>query len=428
VRTSIPAALVQLPRRALLIALMPAAWLMAAGHGALCGGQSGEGPTPRSHWVGTWCTAEQLVEPGNMPPPPGLTDNSLRQIVRVSLGGDTIRVRFSNEFSASAVSMDSVQIAASTGAGAIDASTSKGLTFAGSRGTTMAAGVAVTSDPVAFRLTHRMDVAITIHFGRTSPTVTGHPGSRTTSYIIPGNTTATDFTGAVTTDHWYVISAIEVLAPPSASCVAILGNSITDGRGSITNLQNRWPDVFSEALLRDSGTRQVGVLNLGIGGNCVLAGGLGPTGESRFDRDILAQSGVLWAIVFEGVNDIGRVNSPELATTTSERLIAAYRQMIDRAHAKGLRIYGATILPFKGNRYYNQYSEACRDTVNRWIREPGNYDACIDFDRAMRDPEDSTRLVSTYQNDGLHPDASGYKTMGQSIDLNLFHRPDASGR
>ena len=291
----------------------------------------------------------------------------------------------------------------------------------------MNAGVAVTSDPIAFNVTPRMDLAITIYFGQTSATVTGHPGSRTTSYIITGNTTTTtDFTGAVTTDHWYNINVVDVLAPPNAACVAILGNSITDGRGSTTNMQNRWTDVFSESLLKDSSTQQVGVLNLGIGGNCVLSGGLGPTGVSRYDRDILNQQGVRWAIIFDGVNDIGGVSSAAAATTTANNLIAAYKQMIVKAHTKNIKIYGCTILPFKGNGYYNQYSELCRNTINQWIRTKGNYDGCIDFDKVMRDPQDTTRLMSTYQNDGLHPDAAGYKTMGESIDLNLFNKSDTT--
>ena len=372
-------------------------------------------------WVGTWSTAPQLVETGNMLPSPGLTNNSLRQVIRVSIGGDTLRVRFSNEFSASAVTMKSVQIAASTRGNTVKVSTNKELRFNGNSEITMDAGTAVTSDPIAFNVTPRMDVAITIYYGQTSTTVTGHPGSRTTSYILAGNTTTTtDFTGAVTTDHWYNINTIDVLAPSTAACVAILGNSITDGRGSTTNVHNRWTDVFSESLLKDSSTQQVGVLNLGIGGNCVLSGGLGPTGVSRYDRDILNQQGVRWVIIFEGVNDIGGVSSSAAATTTANNLIAAYQQMIGKAHTNNIRIYGGTILPFHGNGYYNQYSELCRNTVNQWIRTKGNYDGCIDFDKTMRDPQDTTRLVSTYQNDGLHPDVAGYKKMGESVDLNLF--------
>jgi lysophospholipase L1-like esterase len=381
-------------------------------------------------WVGTWATAPMLVDTSNMPPSPGLTNNSLRQIVRVSIGGDTIRLRFSNEFSTSAVTMKSVQIAVSTGGNTFNASTNKELKFNGNSEVRMNAGVAVTSDPIAFNLTPRMDLAITIYFGSTSSTVTGHPGSRTTSYIIAGNTTTkTDFTGAVTTEHWYNINTIDVLAPSTAACVAILGNSITDGRGSTTNMQNRWPDIFSEKLLANSSTQQVGVLNLGIGGNFVLSGDIGPigpTGVSRYDRDIINQSGVRWAIVFEGVNDIGGVRSASAATTKANSLIAAYQQMIVKAHNNNIRIYGATILPFNGNSYYNQYSDVCRNTVNQWIRNSGSYDGVIDFDKTMRNPQDTTRLVSTYQNDGLHPDAAGHKTMGESMDLNLFTGSDTT--
>ena len=372
-------------------------------------------------WVGTWSTAPQLVEPGNMPPSPGLTNNSLRQVVRVSIGGDTLRVRFSNEFSTGAVTMKSVQIAVSTGGGTISLPTNRELRFNGTADVTMNAGAAVTSDPIAFTVTPRMDVAITIYYGQTSTTVTGHPGSRTTSFIVAGNTTTTtDFTGALATDHWYNINTIDVLAPSTAACIAILGNSITDGRGSTINMQNRWPDILSESLLKDSSTQQVGVLNLGIGGNCVLSGGLGPTGVSRYDRDILNQQGVRWAVVFEGVNDIGGVSNATAAASIASSLISAYRLMIVKAHGKNIKIYGGTILPFKGNGYYNQYSELCRNTVNQWIRTKGTFDGCIDFDVTMRDPLDSTRLVSTYQNDGLHPDAAGYVKMGESIDPRLF--------
>jgi lysophospholipase L1-like esterase len=376
-------------------------------------------------WVGTWSTAPQLVEPGNNPPAPGLSNNTLRQIVRVSIGGDSLRIRFSNEFSTSAVTFHAVHIALSKGGGAIDSTTDKVLYFGGNTECTIGPGSVLTSDPFRFVVQPRMDVAITTYFGSTSPDVTGHPGSRTTSYLLSGDEVSrADFSGAVSTDHWYNINAIDVLAPSTAACVAILGNSITDGRGSTTNMQNRWTDVFSESLLQDSSTQHVGVLNSGIGGNCVLYGGLGPTGVSRFDRDILNQQGVRWAIVFEGVNDIGGVNSANAATVTAGNLVAAYQQMIAKAHAKNIRIYGGTITPFNGNSYYNQYSESCRSAVNAWIRTRGNFDGCIDFDKVMRNPQDTTRLVSSYQNDGLHPDAAGYKTMGESIDRNLFTGPD----
>ncbi len=421
VHAVVPARLFQGLRHVTRVLFVTVIVLAATASSSLCNGPTSAMSDGPRHWVGTWSTALQLVEPGNMPPSPGLTDNSLQQIVRVSIGGDTLRVKFSDEFSSGPVTMKSVHIAVSTGGGAINPTTDRELRFDGNTEVTMNAGGGVTSDPLAFALTPRMDVAITICYGQTPTTVTGHPGSRTTSYIAAGNTTTTpDFTGAVTTDHWYNINAIDVLAPPNSACVAILGNSITDGRGSTTNMHNRWPDILSESLLKDSITQPVGVLNLGIGGNCVLSGGLGPTGVSRYDRDILSQDGVRWVIVFEGVNDIGGVRSAPAAIATAGNLIDAYKQMIVKAHTKNITIYGATILPFNGHRYYNPYSESCRKTVNQWIRTRGNYDGCIDFDATMRDPQDSTRLVSTYQNDCLHPDAAGYKKMGESIDRQLF--------
>jgi lysophospholipase L1-like esterase len=382
--------------------------------------------TPATKWVGTWSTAPQLVETGNNPPAPGLSNNTLRQIVRVSIGGDSLRLRLSNEFSTSPVTFHTVHIALSKGGGTIDTTTDRALAFGGNAEITIAPGAAITSDPLQFALLARADIAITICFGNTPSDITGHPGSRTTSYVLSGNQVSrADAAGAVATDHWYNINAIDVLAPSAAACVVILGNSITDGRGSTTNGQNRWPDVMSASLLKDSTTRHVGVLNAGIGGNCVLAGGLGPTGVSRFDRDILDHQGLRWAVVFEGVNDIGRVNSASAATAMAANLIAAYKEMIAKAHAKSIRIYGATIMPFNGNGYYNPYSEQCRSKVNQWIRGRGNFDACIDFDKIMRNPQDTTRLLlPAYQNDGLHPDAAGYKIMGESIDPGVFAGAD----
>lgn len=386
-----------------------------------CGLNEQSNTDSEKKWVGTWATAPQLVEPGNMPPAPGLNNNSLRQVVRVSIGGNSIRVKFSNEFSSSPVTMKSVQIAVSTGGHTINVATNKNLKFNGNPEVTMNAWMAVISDPIGFSLEPRMDVAITIYYGETSATVTGHPGSRTTSYVLSGNTTSNvNFSGAVQTDHWYNINRIDVLATSPAACVAILGNSITDGRGSITNQQNRWPDIFSESLLKNTETNHIGVLNMGIGGNAVLAGGLGPTGISRYERDILNQPGIKWAVIYHGVNDIGGVNTAQAATTKANDLIAAYKQMIIYAHQQGIRVFGGTILPFNGNSYYNVHSDLCRNDVNDWIRNSEWFDGVIDFDVVMRNPDDISRLISSYQNDGLHPDAAGYKKMGESVDVNLF--------
>jgi len=372
-------------------------------------------------WVATWSTAPQLVEPNNMPPAPGLSNNTLRQVVCVSIGGKSLRVKFSNDFSKSAVTMKSVQIAVSKGESTIDITTIKELKFNGKTDVAMEPGVAITSDPVKFDLKPRMEVAITISFGETSPDVTGHPGSRTTSYLLAGSHTSTDdFSTAVKTDHWYVINGIDVKAAKSAT-VAIIGNSITDGRGSGTNKQNRWPDILAQRLLKNSDTKNIGVLNLGIGGNCVLRGGLGPTALNRFERDILNQHGVKWVIILEGVNDIGGTRNKAAASKVAKGLIDAYRKMIDDAHAKGLKVYGATITPINKSSYYADYRESARDSVNEWIRNSGRFDAVFDFDKTVRNPADIITLLPEAQTgDFLHPNEAGYKMMGESIDLNLF--------
>jgi len=369
-------------------------------------------------WVGTWSTAPQLVEPGNNPPSPGLSHNTLRQIVHVSIGGDSLRVRFSNEFSTNPVTLNEVHIAVSKGGSTIDIDTDKILNFNGNPDVTMAPGTAVISDPLQFSLEPLSNIVITIYFGETSSDVTGHPGSRTTSYILTGNEVLKeDFSGAVQTDHWYVINTINVKAPDSAYAVAILGNSITDGRGSGTNKQNRWPDELSRRLQENPETQQVAVLNEGIGGNAVLRGGLGPTALSRFQRDVIEQNGVKWLIILEGINDIGGA----FGTGVAQELIDAYGQMIDIAHTNGIFVYGATLLPFGGSSYYSTNHETARETVNEWIRNSGRFDAVIDLDKALRDPSDTLKLLPIADDgDHLHPSETGHRMMAEAVDLNLF--------
>lgn len=373
-------------------------------------------------WVGTWGTSPQLVEPNNMPPAPGLSNNTLRQVLRVSIGGDELVMKFSNEFSKSPVTMKTVKIAVSKGGSVVDASSVKELKFKKKAEVTMAPGAVITSDPLAFHLEPRMDVAITIYFGETSPDVTGHPGSRTTSYLLAGNNVSSvDFAGAIPTDHWYVINTIDVKASKSAASVVILGNSITDGRGSGTNKQNRWPDILSEQLLKNPSTSNIGVLNKGIGGNCVLKDCLGPAAVDRFERDVLQQSGVRWLIILEGVNDLGGTPDSASAMKVATDLINAYSQMVEKAQAKGIKVYGATILPFGKSFYYKDYRETARSMVNHWIRTSGRFDAVIDFDIAMRDPNDNiTLLPDMHTGDFLHPNEAGYKMMGEAVNLSLF--------
>lgn len=319
--------------------------------------------------------------------------------------------------------MKMVQIAVSKENGAVDAASTKELKFNGKSETTMEPGAELVSDPIAFDLKPRMEVAITIFFGETSPTVTGHPGSRTTSYILEGNHTSPgdDFAGAVKTDHWYVITGIDVEAQKQAGAIAVFGDSITDGRGSGTNQQDRWPDILELCLQKNNATKQVGVLNMGIGGNAVLKGGLGPYGLSRFEHDVLKQNGVRWLVIFEGVNDLGATRDSLAAFDVAHNLIAAYDKMIADAHAKGIKVYGATITPFNKSNYYRSYREAARNMINNWVRTSGHFDAVIDFDKIVRDPNNiSTLLTEAQTGDYLHPNQLGYKMMGEAVDLSLF--------
>ncbi|ARA93149.1 hypothetical protein AWN76_008240 [Rhodothermaceae bacterium RA] len=379
------------------------------------------GPLPEP-WVGTWGTAVQLVEPHNRPPAPGLAGNTLRQVVRVSLGGERLRVRFSNAFGTAPLTLHAAHLAVSLGEGAIDPATDHPLTFGGAPGVTIPPGATVASDPLVFPLRPLSDVALTVRFGDVPADVTGHPGSRTTSYLAEGDAvTAPALPEAVRTDRWYVIAGIDVVAPEAAAVVT-LGNSITDGRGSGTNRQNRWPDELARRLQADPRTAHVAVLNMGIGGNCVLRFCLGPSALERFERDVLGQNGVRWLIVLEGVNDIGTAE-PDSAAAVARDLMAAYQTMIDRAHARGIRVYGATILPFGGSFYDAPEREAARQTVNDWIRTSGAFDAVIDFDAALRDPAQPTRLLPAADTgDHLHPNETGYRMMAEAVDLTLFTR------
>ena len=382
------------------------------------------------NWVGTWMAAQQLVEPGNLPPAPGFADTTFRQVVRVSIGGRTLRVRFSNEFGRAPLTLVAARIARATGGSAIDRATDRALTFGGRPATAIPEGAALLSDPIEFDLPPLSILAVTIYLRGAPPEVTGHPGSRTTSYLHAGNVvSAPALPGGVPVDHWYFVSRIDVRAPGGAGAVAILGDSITDGRGSTTNGNDRWPDVLARRLQSSPETDKVGVLNAGIGGNRLLRDGLGPHALARLDRDVLAQPGVCWLIAFEGINDIGTAAGARAkgeSAATADDIIGAYQQIIERARARGIRVYGATIMPFEGFSYAGYFtpdSEADRLKVNEWIRTSRRFDAVIDFDALTRDPERPARLSAAVDGgDHLHPSAAGYRIMGEAVDLELFVR------
>ena len=364
-------------------------------------------------WVTTWATAQQVAEPHNNPPIP-LAGETLRQIVQVSIGGNEVRLRFSNRFSQEDLELVHVEIAQAQSEGAspdIFPGTEKTLYFGGKESVTIKAGEEVYCDPVRFKLKERMNVAITITYGKApANTITSHPGSRTTSYFLGKD---------VKTDHWYTIESIDVKASYEAGSIAVLGDSITDGRGTTTNGQNRWTDNLSKRLLANWNTRNLAVLNLGLGGNCVLRGGNGPIAASRFAHDLLGFPSVKYIILFEGVNDLGTSrNGPQ----TASQLIEAFTQITSLAHRMGIKVIGATVMPFKHNGYYNPSREEGRQILNQWIRTFEHFDGVIDFDAVMSGKEEPDALNPAYlfENDWLHPNAQGYQLMGNCIDLNLF--------
>lgn len=366
-------------------------------------------------WKGTWATAVEYTGKGDMPKE-SLSNRSCRQVVHVSFGGNEMRLKLSNEFSKEPVDIKSVYIA-DTDASAnweIKAKTVKYLKFNGKKNVTIAPGKAIYSDDLKFTLKAGQRLTITIDYGEQTPKhATSHRGSRTTSYIVNSSVRTAkpmdkSFVEGEKVDHWYNLSAIDVKTDVKTPVVAVLGNSITDGRGSTTNMQNRWTDFLSDAL---NAEKPYGVLNLGIGGNCVVEGGISEPAMKRFDRDILGQTGVDKLVIFEGTNDIGCCggNYEHVADT----LIACYKVLIAKAKAKGIKVYGATITPTKGNGWYSYWHEAMRQQVNEWIRKGGFFDEIIDFDELVRDPQDQQRLKEEYSDDWLHLNPKGYEAMGK---------------
>lgn len=389
--------------------------------------------SPATAWVASWGASQQVPEPQNALPPEDVRDATVRQIFHLSLGGAALRVHLSNAFGTEALHVTSVHLARplSPASPTIDPATDRTLSFAGKTDVSVPPGAEFISDPIDFSVAPLSNLAVTFHLDEPPARETGHPGSRATSYYLHGNAVgAATLRDPKQIDHWYQVSEIDVEAAPTAAAVVALGDSITDGHGATTNGNDRWTDVLAQRLQAAPDTKNTGVSNQGIGGNHLLTDGLGPNVLARFDRDVLAPAGVRWVIVFEGVNDLGglarngEVSSEEHAALV-QRVIAAYEQIIFRAHAHGLRVYGATITPYVGSNYYHPgpLSEADRLAVNQWVRAGGHFDAVIDFDAVVRDPQHPDQLLPPFDcGDHLHPSPAGYKAMADAIPLSLFVR------
>ena len=368
------------------------------------------------NWVGTWATAPQTVVRSFMPYNNCMTNRSVRQVVKVSIGGDVIRLKLSNIYSMQPVEIRSIYIAHAKDSSNIDAKTAQYFKFGNSYKTIIPAGKQIVSNALKFKLRNLERVAITINYTSAPEIPTVHMGSRTTSYIMKGVTNAhSNFAKAFRENHWYNISGIDVYTMSNnMSAIAIIGNSITDGKCSTDNAQNRWPDVMSEMLQLKHKITNQGVLNLGIGNNRVtVPGGFGALAKERFDRDILMQSGVKKVVIFEGVNDIGAARSGS-SETVARQIIESIHGMVKKAKARKMKVYLGTITPFKGAGYYTHFHEAARLYVNDWIRSQAkNVDGILDFAKLLQDPNDDRRMKREYaSNDWLHPNPTGYKAMG----------------
>ena len=368
------------------------------------------------NWVGTWATAPQTVVKSFMPYNNCMTNRSVRQVVKVSIGGDVIRLKLSNIYSMQPVEIRSIYIAHAKDSSDIDAKTAQYFKFGNSYKTVIPAGRQIVSDALKFKLRNLERVSITINYTSAPEVPTVHMGSRTTSYIMKGVTNAhSNFEKAFRENHWYNINGIDVYTMSNnMSAIAIIGNSITDGKCSTDNAQNRWPDVMSEMLQLKHKITNQGVLNLGIGNNRVtVPGGFGALAKERFDRDILMQSGVKKVVIFEGVNDIGAARSGS-SETVARQIIESIQGMVKKAKTRKMKVYLGTITPFKGAGYYSHFHEAARLYVNDWIRSQAkNVDGILDFAKLLQDPNDDRRMKREYaSNDWLHPNPTGYKVMG----------------
>ena len=450
------------PRRAMALGIALVVSVLIVGRPTLgqCA-QSGQ------HWLGTWfaSSAARIDQPATqaqttpasanrqtllIPPavlavapnqelavgdqsPLHFSNQTLRQIAHITLGGSRFRVVFSNTFGVVPLTIGAAQVALRDKDAAIVPQSNRVLTFGGAARTTVPAGAILVSDPVDLVAPDFADLAIDLYLpddtaAMKSP-ITTHPASWQTNYVSPpGNhagavsmpvqtTTAYRRGDGLPTATWFFLARIEVMAPQQAGAIVTIGDSITDGTASTIDTNSRWPDHFARRLA-NAGLRMA-VLNAGIGGNRLLNDGVGPGALARFDRDVIAQTGVTHVIVLEGINDIGQ--GRQNASPSAADLIGAHKQMIERAHSRGIKIYGATLTPFEGARYWTPEGEAKRLALNEWIRTSRAYDAVFDFDAAVRDPNHPTKTLAQYDpGDHLHLNAAGYKAVANTIDLTLF--------
>src|SRR5262245_29379125 len=359
-----------------------------------------------------------------IPPPVTFSNQTIRQVVRVSAGGDQLRVVLSNAFGTAPVEIGAAHLALRDHDAIVKASSVKPLTFAGRAAGTILPGATMVSDAVDLTVPAVSDLVVDLflpgELGTGPSPVTTHNGASQTNYVSGTGNHSGEPAMAVerTAGAWFLLARVEVAASSGSGAVVTFGDSITDGARSTADMNSRWPDYLARRLAAKKG-KTVGVLNAGISGNRVLGDGAGVSALARFDRDVLMQTGVTHVIIMEGINDIGIARSNP--TPTADDLIAGHKQLIARAHARGLKVYGATLTPFEGAAYFTAEGETKRQALNQWIRTSGAYDGVIDFDQVTRDPAAPTKFLPAYDSgDHLHPGDAGYKAMGEAVDLKLF--------
>jgi len=385
------------------------------------------------HWVATWTTAEQLARlpaaapaasPAAAPPPGarGFNHQTVRMIVRTSIGGRRLRVNLSNAFGSEPLAVGAAHIAIRAKDSEIVAGSDRALSFNGKPGCTVGPGMVILSDPVDLNVAPVHDLAVSLYFpGETGPP-TSHSTGLHTTYIQEGDVSGqAAMADAATTQSYYWISGIDVLAPAGASLIVAFGDSITDGARSTPETNHSWPALLAARLAGRKATADIAVGNMGIGGNRVLRDVTGVSALARFDRDVLSQPGVKWVMVLEGINDIGRGATAPAEMVTADELIAGHKQLIERAHTRGIQAIGCTLTPFEGAAYSRENGEAVREALNTWIRTSGAYDAVVDFEAATRDPNNPKRIRPDLDpGDHLHPNDAGYQAMADAVDLSIF--------